>query len=114
MGTAPTVVRGRSEVVGVVVATVPPVAVGLVGPLAAERPRAGEGVADRRTHGVRLGGQAELDEEEMGEAEIDLSGESEMDEDMEEDLSLDDEDEEDVDYIEKSDDLLDDSDDYRH
>jgi hypothetical protein len=32
---------------------------------------------------------------------------------MEEDLSLDD-DEEDVDYLEKSDDLLDDSDDYRH
>jgi hypothetical protein len=33
---------------------------------------------------------------------------------VEEDLSLDDEDEEDVDYIEKSDDLIDDSDDYRH
>jgi hypothetical protein len=56
----------------------------------------------------------DLDEEEMGEEEIDLSGESEIDEDMEEDLSLDDEDEEDVDYIEKSDDILDDSDDYRH
>jgi hypothetical protein len=56
----------------------------------------------------------DLDEEEMGEEEIDLGGESEMDEDMEEDLSLDDEDEEDVDYLEKSDDILDDSDDYRH
>jgi hypothetical protein len=55
----------------------------------------------------------DLDEEEIGE-EIDLSGESEMDEDVEEDLSLGDEDEEDVDYIEKSDDLVDDSDDYRH
>jgi hypothetical protein len=33
---------------------------------------------------------------------------------VEEDLSLGDEDEEDVDYIEKSDDLVDDSDDYRH
>jgi hypothetical protein len=55
----------------------------------------------------------DLDEDEMGEEEIDLSGEGEMDEDMEEDLSLDD-DEEDVDYLEKSDDILDDSDDYRH
>ena len=44
--------------------------------------------------------EPELDEEEIGEEEIDLSGESEMDED--------------VDYIEKSDDLIDDSDDYRH
>jgi hypothetical protein len=58
--------------------------------------------------------EPELDEEEIGEEEIDLSGESEMDEDMEEDLSLDDDEEEDVDYIEKSDDLIDDSDDYRH
>ena len=61
--------------------------------------------------------EPDLDEEEMGEEEIDLSGESEseseMDEEIEEDLSLDD-DEEDVDYLEKSDDLLDDSDDYRH
>jgi hypothetical protein len=55
----------------------------------------------------------DLDEDEIGEEEIDLSGEGEMDEDMEEDLSLDD-DEEDVDYLEKSDDILDDSDDYRH
>ena len=56
----------------------------------------------------------DLDEEEMGEEEIEVGGESEMDEDMEEDLSLDDDDEEDVDYLEKSDDLIDDSDDYRH
>lgn len=57
--------------------------------------------------------EPELDEEEVGEEEIDLSGEGEIDEDVEEDLSLDDE-EEDVDYIEKSDDLVDDSEDYRH
>jgi len=53
----------------------------------------------------------ELDEE-MGDEELGMSGEGEMEEEMEEDLSLDDEDE-DVDYIEKSEDLLDDSDDYR-
>ena len=57
----------------------------------------------------------ELDEEEIGgEEEIDLSGENEVEEDIEEELSLDDDDEEDVDYLEKSDDILDDSDDYRH
>ena len=53
----------------------------------------------------------ELDEE-VGEEELEIAGEGEMDDEMEEDLSLDDEDE-DVDYIEKSEDLLDDSDDYR-
>jgi hypothetical protein len=62
--------------------------------------------------------EPDLDEDEIGEEEIDLSGESEgereMDEEMEENLSLDDDDEEDVDYLEKSDDLLDDSDDFRH
>jgi hypothetical protein len=55
----------------------------------------------------------DLDEEELGEEEIDVGTESELDEDMEEELSLDD-DEEDVGFLEKSGDLLDDSDDYRH
>lgn len=55
----------------------------------------------------------DLDDEEIADDEIDISNEGEIEEDMEEDLSLDD-DEEDVDYLEKSEDLLDDSDDYRH
>jgi hypothetical protein len=55
----------------------------------------------------------DLDEEELGEEDLEMAGEGEMEEDMEEDLALDD-DEEDVDYLEKSEDLLDDSDDYRH
>jgi len=53
----------------------------------------------------------ELDEE-MGDEELGISAEGEMDDEMEEDLPLDEEDE-DVDYLEKSEDLLDDSDDYR-
>jgi hypothetical protein len=51
-------------------------------------------------------------DEEAGEEELEIVGEGEMDDEIEEDLTLDDEDE-DVDYIEKSEDLLDDSDDYR-
>jgi hypothetical protein len=57
--------------------------------------------------------EPDLEDEEMGEGEIEMGSEGEMEEDMEEDLSLDD-DEEDVDYLEKSEDLLDDSDEYRH
>jgi hypothetical protein len=53
-------------------------------------------------------------DEEIADDEIDISSEGEIEEDMEEDLTLDDDDEEDVDYLEKSEDLLDDSDDYRH
>lgn len=53
----------------------------------------------------------ELDEE-MGDQELEIAGEGEMDDEMEEDLALDEEDE-DVDLLEKSEDLLDDSDDYR-
>jgi hypothetical protein len=49
---------------------------------------------------------------EIGDEELEMSGEGEMEEEIEEDLPLDDEDE-DVDYLEKSEDLLDDSDDYR-
>jgi hypothetical protein len=56
--------------------------------------------------------EAELDEEDMGDDELEMGGDGEMEEDMEEDLTLDD-DEEEVDYLEKSEDLLDDSDDYR-
>jgi hypothetical protein len=63
--------------------------------------------------GTPMPKEPDLDEDEIGEEEVELGGENEMDEDMEEDLSLDD-DEEDVDYLEKSDDLIDDSDDYRH
>jgi len=56
--------------------------------------------------------EADLEDEEMADDELGMSGESEIEEDMEEDLTLDD-DEEDVDYLEKSEELLDDSDDYR-
>ena len=55
----------------------------------------------------------DLDDEALGEEEIDIGTEGELDEDVEEELVLDD-DEEDVDFLEKSGDLLDDPDDYRH
>lgn len=61
--------------------------------------------------------EPELDDEDLGEEELDLDNEGgveeEIEEEIEEDLTLEDDDE-DVDYLEKSEDLLDDSDDYRH
>ena len=62
--------------------------------------------------GVPLEPKDEELDEEMGDEELGISPESEMDDEIEEDLPLDEEDE-DVDYLEKSEDLLDDSDDYR-
>ncbi|HLZ35805.1 MAG TPA: hypothetical protein VKP13_17520 [Nitrospira sp.] len=55
----------------------------------------------------------DLEEEGMGEEEIEISDEGEIEEEIEEELPLDG-DEEDVDYLEKSEDLLDDSDEFRH
>ena len=57
--------KGGREVVGVVIAAVPPPTVGLVRPLGAERARAGEAVPDRcsrrvRSVGERRGVKAEL------------------------------------------------------